>query len=86
MLRIRRNDRLNAKSGGVGAPKAITGFCSGAMFLLVFQGNGWKRALCIVKLFNLVWPEAVGSNVLDVVFIPIRFKGGIRSLHAKKIV
>jgi hypothetical protein len=56
------------------------------MFLLVFQGNGWKRALCIVKLFNLVWPEAVGSNVLDVVFIPIRFKGGIRSLHAKKIV
>jgi hypothetical protein len=27
----------------------------------------------------------VGSNVLDVVFIPIRFMGGIRSLHGIKI-
>jgi hypothetical protein len=85
MLRIRRNDRLNAKSGGVGAPKAITVFCNRAMFLLVFQSNGWKGTLSIVKLFNLVRPEAVGSNVLDVVFIPIRFKGGIGSLHGVKI-
>jgi len=86
VLGIRRDDRLDAHSGGVGTPKAVAVSCNGAVFLLVFQSDGSKGALGIIKLFDLLRPEAAAGPTGNGGRLFLRSKGndGNLSVHDRK--